>query len=56
MLYLRDPVKRRRMLAENARQSSIFEGARLVFARVADHARPSNAVHKASLKKAVSGA
>lgn len=28
-VYLRDPVQRRAMLESNARQSSIFEGARL---------------------------
>jgi hypothetical protein len=54
--YLRDPVKRRRMLTENARQSSIFEGARIAFARPAVHARTSNAAPRASLKKAVNGA
>jgi hypothetical protein len=50
--YLRDPVKRLEMLQANARQSSIFEGARLPpFARQVPSARrASMALVKKSAK------
>jgi hypothetical protein len=50
--YLRNPAKRRAMLQSNARQSSIFEGARLPeFARQgASTRRASMALAKKSAK------
>ena len=52
--YLRDPAKRRQMLADNARHSSIFEGARLPIEKPAAHARGSSRRAIASAKKSVS--
>lgn len=53
--YVRDPETRRRLIARNARQSSVFEGARgLPAADQPVRARKPRA--SASAKKSVSGA
>ena len=54
--YLRDPAARRRMLEASARQSSIFEGARLGPVALSAHGKASKARSSASLKKAARGA
>jgi hypothetical protein len=49
--YLRDPARRKAMLRHNARQSSIFEGARGIPAQPPE--RPRKRRSKPSTKKAV---
>jgi hypothetical protein len=53
--YVRDPNKRRKMLADNARQSSVFEGAMLVSVGNVSHSRFSNRAVMALEKKVVRG-
>lgn len=52
--YLRDPERRQRMLEENARQSSFYEGARGL--KMPSHSSsPERRAAIASRKKAVKG-
>ena len=51
--YLVDPMRRRAMLRHNARQSSIFEGARGIAAQPSE--RPRKRRSKASTKKSGKG-
>jgi ribosomal protein S3 len=51
--YLADPEYRRAMLRNNARQSSIFEGARGISAQLSRRLRSRRS--RASIKKAVKG-
>ena len=51
--YLADPEYRRAMLYENARQSSIFEGARGIPTQPLGRSRKRRS--KASMKKSVKG-
>jgi hypothetical protein len=51
--YLADPKLRKAILYDNARQSSIFEGARGIPAQ--PHGRLRNRRSKASTKKTVKG-
>lgn len=53
--YVRDARARKRMLADNARQSSIFEGAQLPKDGPSVHGRRSKRAAMASAKKRVSG-
>ncbi len=51
--YLADPARRKAMLYENARQSSIFEGARGIPAQSSRRSRKRRS--KASTKKTIRG-
>ena len=53
--YLRDPVKRRRMLEQSAYESSVLEGARGLKRR-GQSSTPSKRRKTASTKRSVKGA